>query len=83
VALGFTLDYPANWRKKERSLRVVFAPSPAGLEPTHLTGPAIQVGIPLDNRFEPAEVLADILAGCRPIQLSAQGTTTAAGVRWT
>src|SRR5262245_29314075 len=33
VALGFTLDYPGGWRKKETSLRVIFAPTPAGLEP--------------------------------------------------
>lgn len=84
VALGFSLDYPANWRKRENSLRVIFAPSPAGLELSPLTEPAIQAGIPANNRFEAAEVLADILAGLPAnTKPSSQGTTTAAGIRWT
>ncbi len=83
VALGFSLDYPANWRKRENGLRVIFAPSSAGLETTPLTEPAIQVGIPADSHFEPAQVLVNILAdfpaNTKP---SPQGTATIAGIRW-
>jgi LysM repeat protein len=84
VALGFTIEYPANWRKKETPLRVVFAPTTAGLEPGQVAESAIWAGITADNSFEPAAVLTNILAdfpaNTKP---SHQSTLTTAGISWT
>lgn len=83
VAMGFTVDYPAAWRKKETSLRVVFAPTLAGLEPEQLTEPVIWVGIPTNNSFEPASVMANILtyfpANTKP---SNQRVSPIAAISW-
>ncbi len=84
IALGFSVDYPSSWRKKESSLRVILAPTTAGLEPGQFDEPAMWLGIPADNSFEPAQVLADILAdfpaNTKPSQ---QSLTTLAGATWT
>jgi LysM repeat protein len=81
VALGFTLEYPANWRKKESSLRVVFAPTTAGLEAKQVAEPVIWAGIPANNSFEPEAVLTTILAdfpaNTKPGQQSTFSTTVA------
>ncbi|MBI1877547.1 MAG: LysM peptidoglycan-binding domain-containing protein [Chloroflexi bacterium] len=83
VALGFTIEYPAGWRKKETSLRVTFAPTTAGLEPEPLTESVIWVGISADNSFEPANVLANILTDFPTnTKSSYQSTITVAGVSW-
>jgi LysM repeat protein len=83
VALGFSADYPAGWRKKETSLRVIFAPTAAGLEPDQLTEPAIWVGIPADGSFEPAQVLVNILADFPAnIKHSNRNVTPIAGTLW-
>lgn len=84
VALGVEVEYPVGWRRKESSLRVVFAPSPAGLEPNQLTEPVIWVGIPADNKVESGAILADILAGFPPnTKPSGPRTSTQAGFTWT
>lgn len=84
VALGFTADYPAGWRKKETALRVIFAPTIAGLEPNQLAEPALWVGIPADGSFEPAQILANILTDFPAnTKRSNQGVATMAGIPWT
>jgi LysM repeat protein len=84
VALGLTIEYPTGWRKKETSLRVLMAPTLAGLEPRQLAELVIWVGIPGDNSFEPANVLASILTDFPAnTKRSNQSTTTIGGVSWT
>jgi LysM repeat protein len=62
VALGFAMDYPANWQKRETTLRVILAPDSTGLFPEKLQGAAIWAGIPADDSYEPTDLLTDILA---------------------
>jgi LysM repeat protein len=84
VALGLTLDYPSGWRKKETSLRVIFAPTTAGLEPGQWVEPALWAGISSDNSVDPAAVLANILADFPAnTKLAQQSATTSAGATWT
>lgn len=84
VALGLTLDYPSGWRKKETSLRVIFAPTTAGLEPGQGVEPALWAGISSDNSIEPTAVLANILADFPAnTKLFQQSATTMAGATWT
>jgi LysM repeat protein len=85
VALGFSLEYPARWRKKESSLWVMFAPSPTALETTTLGAePLIWLGISADNRYQPADILATILADFPANTKSThQSSTTLAGITWT
>lgn len=84
VALGFSLDYPAQWRRKENPLEVIFAASPTALEaPTLGHEAAIWAGIPPINSFSPAEVLAAIVANFPAnTKQSNLGTTTIAGIPW-
>ncbi len=84
VALGFTADYPTGWRKKETALRVVFAPTVAGLEPGQLVEPALWAGIPADGSFEPEQILANILADFPAnTKRSHQAAATVGGISWT
>ncbi len=62
VALGFAIDYPADWQKKEKTLQIIFSPSSAGLDSDNLQDAALWVGIPADDGFEAASLLADLLA---------------------
>jgi len=62
VALGFAVDYPADWQKRETTLRVILAPDATGLFPEKLQGAAIWAGIPADDTHEPTDLLTDILA---------------------
>lgn len=83
VALGFTADYPTGWRKKETALRVVFAPTVAGLEPGQLAEPVLWAGIPADGSFESAQILANILADFPAnTKRSNQGAATIGGISW-
>ncbi|MFN8454891.1 MAG: LysM peptidoglycan-binding domain-containing protein [Anaerolineae bacterium] len=85
VALGFSLDYPARWRRKENSLEVIFAPSPTGLESPYLgREPVIWAGIPPLNNFTPAEVLAAIVADFPAnTKQTDLGTISSTGIPWT
>lgn len=66
TALGFALEYPRTWRKKERALEVIFSPSTAGLDPTDLQDAAIWFGIPADSAAAPADLLTRTLAEISP-----------------
>ena len=62
VALGLALDYPANWQKRETTLRLIVAPDASGLYPEKLAGASLWAGIPVDDAYEPADLLTDLLA---------------------
>ncbi len=83
VALGFSLDYPQGWRKREKTLQVIFAPSANGLDPAALQESVVWVGIPAGNQAEPAEVLAEAItslpAGAKAIR---QDQLNLAGQAW-
>jgi LysM repeat protein len=83
VALGFAIDYPDDWRRQERTLRVVFSPTEAGLEATTLQYPALWVGIPADEQTEPTAVLTEILRGFPArVEVLETGSTTISGQNW-
>ncbi len=81
AALGITLDYPAAWRKRETTLRVVVSPSPAGLEPEQLQASALWIGIPADNTADPEILLRNLLANFSPSSAS-QGRMTIGAETW-
>lgn len=65
-ALGFSVDYPADWRKNEQGLRVIFSPSADGLDPDNLQDSAIWLGIPANDITDPAALLAQLQADILP-----------------
>lgn len=83
VALGFALDYPFGWRKKEKTLEVIFSPSANGFDPMQVKDISIWIGIPADNRVEPGEVLQAVAAGFPPTtQILSQGSLYFAAQNW-
>lgn len=83
VPLGIAVDYPANWAKQEKTLRVIFSPSPAGLDPANLQDAALWVGIPADNTYNPDKLLQNILAGFPAgSQITGAAAQTIAGQSW-
>jgi len=62
VALGFAVDYPADWQKRDTTLKTILSPDTTGLYPENLQGAAIWVGIPADDTYEPEDLLTDLLA---------------------
>ena len=47
TALGFELEYPLAWQKKQTGLEIIFSPSVAGLEADNLQEATIRFGIGL------------------------------------
>jgi LysM repeat protein len=62
VALGFAIDYPADWAKEERTLEAVFSPAATDLDPAVQPAAVLQVGIPANDNAEPESLLAELLA---------------------
>jgi len=84
IPLGFALDYPVNWRKKEETLRVILSPSPAGLEGDKWSEPALWAGIPLAEAYDPGELLRQILADFPDdVTILNSGRMNVAGQTWT
>ena len=63
MALGFAVDYPTGWRKKENTLEVIFSPSTTGLDMKHVQDGAVWIGIPAGNVTEARDVLEAVAAG--------------------
>jgi TolB protein len=83
-ALGFTLDYPEGWQKKEADDQVVFSPSKDGLDPTNLKDSALWIGIPTSNKSAIAELLTDALSGFpADAETLNEGTISIASQTWT
>lgn len=83
VALGFAVDYPADWAKSEKSLRVIFSPTEAGLETESWQQPGIWLGIPASDTTEPATLLQEILSDLPASpQVLKTNTITLAGQPW-
>ncbi len=84
AALGFEWQYPANWRKREYTLKAVFSPSPDGLTPNELGDRAIWAGIPAGNTLDHGEILQAVLANFSPgVDIADQRNITLAGESWT
>jgi LysM repeat protein len=62
VALGFAIDYPADWTKEERTLEVAFSPADGDLDPDEQPAAVLRVGIPANDNTEPERLLAELLA---------------------
>ena len=83
TALGFNLQYPRTWRKKEQGLQVILSPSAAGLDPKNLEDAAIWFGIPANNTIEPVDLLAQLQAELSPnSQTEKRGTQTIGAEKW-
>jgi Tol biopolymer transport system component/LysM repeat protein len=82
--LGFALEYPSNWQKKEETLQVVFSPSADGLDPDNLKDTSFWIGMPSDDDSDITNILADVLASF-PVdaETSRKGTISIASQTWT
>ena len=69
AAIGFSVEYPAGWRKKETTLQVILSPSAAGLEPDKIGDSALWIGIPASDVTDPNELLQEIISDFRPTAL--------------
>lgn len=84
VALGFALDYPADWHKRETTLQVILSPAAEGVYPDNLQNPAIWVAIPADDTYEPVDLLTDVLTDFPAnIQILNTGTMNLGSQSWT
>ncbi len=83
-ALGFTLDYPEGWQKKESEQQVVFSPSADGLDPASLKDTALWIGSPTGNKSAIADLLTEALSGF-PTEAETlnEGTISIASQTWT
>lgn len=83
-ALGFTLDYPKGWQKKEGDQQVVFSASKDGLDPTNLKDTALWIGIPANNKSTIADLLTSALSGFpADAETLNEGTISIASQTWT
>lgn len=55
--LGFGLQYPSNWQKRQNGLELIVSPSTGGLDPSDLQDVAIWFGIPPDNTTDIGDLL--------------------------
>jgi LysM repeat protein len=84
AALGFELQYPNGWRKKEYTLEAVFSPSAGGLTPNDLQDSALWVGIPPGESLDHGEILQGVLVDFLPnVEISNQEIINLAGESWT
>jgi LysM repeat protein len=84
TALGFALEYPRSWHKKEYTLEVIFSPSNRGLDPGHLQDSAIWIGIPTSDTLDHGDILRDVLTGFLPnVEILSQETRNLAAESWT
>lgn len=70
AALGFELEYPAAWRRRETALEVIISPSEAGLDPQLLQDSALWIGIPADDMADPERLLANLVNRLAPTTLN-------------
>jgi LysM repeat protein len=59
-ALGFSVEFPRAWRKKEQGLAVILSASTTGLNPEDLSYASVRIGIPADNTVDPTDLLTQI-----------------------
>ncbi len=84
AALGFELQYPNGWRRKEYTLKAIFSPSAEGLVPDNLQDSALWVGIPPGNTLDHGEILQGVLTDFLPnVDISNQENINLAGESWT
>ncbi len=79
--LGFTLQYPAGWHKRESTLDVVISPSAEGLNPLEPEDSALWIGIPANDEAGPVELLQNLVAKFEPTTVE-QGTARISGLTW-
>ena len=83
VALGFSLDYPRQWRKRAESLQVSFSPSLKGLDSTALADISIWAGASPSELDSPAQILQNMLKNFpQNARLIAQESIPIAGQDW-
>lgn len=83
-ALGFTLEYPEGWQKKEGEFRASFSPSADGLDPAKLKDVALWIGKPENNKTAIADLLTEALAGFpADAETLNEGTISIASQTWT
>jgi len=62
VALGFSLDYPLRWRKREDALHIRFSPTLRGLETDKLVDMSIWVGVSSNEQASPSDIMTTLLS---------------------
>jgi len=84
AGLGFTLEYPEGWKKKEDDLHAIFSPSADGLDSANLKDTALWIGIPADNKSAIADLLTEVLSGFpADAETLNEGTISIASQTWT
>ncbi len=66
TTLGFEVEYPLAWQKKQTGLEIIFSPSVAGLEADDLQEPVIRFGIPADDSTDVTQILSQLQADLFP-----------------
>jgi TolB protein len=83
-ALGFSLDYPKGWQKKEGDDAVVFSPSADGLDSAKLKDIAMRIGVPTNEKAAIADLLTEVLSGFpTDAKTLNEGTISIASQTWT
>ncbi len=83
-ALGFSLDYPEGWQKKEDDLSIIFSPSSGGLDSDNFKDIAMWIGIPADKKSSIADLLTEVLSGFpADAKTLNEGTISIASQTWT
>lgn len=80
-ALGFSLEYPAGWHKRESTLDVVISPSSEGLNPLQPEESVLWIGIPANDDAGPVELLQNLVEKFVPISVES-GTTRISNLTW-
>ncbi len=83
-ALGFSLDYPKGWQKKEDDRSAIFSPSADGLDADKLKDIAMWIGVPADKKAAITDLLAEVLSGFpADAKTLNEGTISIASQTWT
>ena len=84
VALGFAVDYPADWRKRETTRKVILSPTAAELDSENLPEAAFWVVIPAGASTEPVDLLQAALVDFPTnTQILNTGTVNIGSQNWT
>ncbi len=82
-ALGFTVEYPADWHKEETALRVLLSPALNGLTGDNRREPVISISLAAENLTAPVEMLNRAAADfSETAALDNTGPVTIGGQTW-
>ncbi|MDH3675937.1 MAG: LysM peptidoglycan-binding domain-containing protein, partial [Anaerolineae bacterium] len=82
--LGFTLEYPGNWKSRDDATQAMFSPSLDGLDPAEPNDISIRIGTPNEVGQSISDLLSEVLtdfpSGAESLN---EGTISIASQTWT